>query len=131
MEGDLDNGFLVLPHFTVPGEVTAADPSPAYPKEVRFDFSSASEKSLFPGEPKITFLADEKVVYETAGQFSTSKYEDKFSEYLSLADSVSGISPNDEWQNAEDENWKQGISLHAGTSRRVGGNESLREGEVA
>ncbi len=84
LEGDPDNGLSVFPHFTVPGEVTAADPSSTYPKEVRFDFSSTSEKSLFPGAPKITFLADDKVVYETTEQFSTSKFEDKFSEYLSL-----------------------------------------------
>ncbi|HSS20010.1 MAG TPA: hypothetical protein VLL54_08045 [Pyrinomonadaceae bacterium] len=84
LEGDINDGFLVTPHYTLPGKVTAADPSPIAPKEIRFDFSSSSDKSLFPGAPKITFLADDKVVFETTQQFSTSKYGDKFSEYLSL-----------------------------------------------
>ena len=40
---------------------------------------------MFPGEPKITVLADGKTVYETSAQFSTSKLPDgKFSEFLVL-----------------------------------------------
>jgi hypothetical protein len=84
LEGDLDNGLSLTPHYTVPGNITAAQPSDAPPKFVSFDFSSTSDKSLFPGAPKISFLADEKVVYETEAQFSTSKFGEKFSESLSL-----------------------------------------------
>jgi hypothetical protein len=53
------------------------------PKSVGVDFASYSEKSLFPGEPKILFIADGKVIFETAEQFSTSKNQDGlFSEFL-------------------------------------------------
>lgn len=85
LEGDLENGLSLLPHFTVPGNVTPVEPCATFPESVRFDFSSFSEKSIFPGAPKLTFLADQKVVFQTTAQFSTSKFDDKFSEYLSLA----------------------------------------------
>lgn len=84
LEGDLNFGLAVAPHFTVPGDATGLRRSPSPPQSVTFDFASYSEKSLFPGEPKITFFTDGKVLFETAGQFSTSKADDKFFESLSL-----------------------------------------------
>jgi hypothetical protein len=84
LEGDLTNGLSVTPHYTVPGNITAAEPSNVPPKFVTFDFSSSSDKSMFPGAPKVTFLADKKIVYQTEAQFSTSKFGDKFYETLAL-----------------------------------------------
>lgn len=86
LEGDANFGMSVLVHFTVPGEATELKRSLASPEFVSFDFSSFSEKSMFPGQPKIVALADEKVIFETAQQFSTSKSPDtgQFSEALSL-----------------------------------------------
>jgi hypothetical protein len=84
LEGDLNYGLLVIPHYTVPGDVTGVKSS-VLPRSVVFDFASYSEKSLFPGEPRITFLTDGKVVFDTAAQFSTSKGSDeKFFESLAL-----------------------------------------------
>jgi hypothetical protein len=74
----------VIPHFTVPGEVSVARRSASFPDSVRFDFSSFSEKSMFPGAPTFTFLADGKVVFATPQQFSTSKFDEKFSEFASI-----------------------------------------------
>jgi hypothetical protein len=85
LEGDTDNGLALSPHFSVRGDVTGVRRSVAAPRSVSFDFSSYSEKSMFPGEPQIVFLADGKIVFETAAQFSTSKsLEGKFSEFLLL-----------------------------------------------
>jgi hypothetical protein len=85
LEGDLNYGLAVAPHFTVPGDATGVRRSSSLPRAVSFDFASYSEKSMFPGEPKITVLADGKVVFETSAQFSTSKSpEGKFSEFLLL-----------------------------------------------
>lgn len=84
LEGDLNNGFSVVPHFAVPGDASGARRSTTFPDSVRFDFFSYSEKSMFPGAPKFTFLTDGKVVFETTEQFSTSKFEDKFSESASI-----------------------------------------------
>ena len=84
LESDAINDFSVMPHFTVPGDATGVRRATSFPDEVRFDFASSSEKSLFPDAPHITFLSDGKVVYETTDQFSTWKYGEKFSETLSL-----------------------------------------------
>jgi hypothetical protein len=84
LEGDLNYGLALLPHFTVPGDATGVRRSSSYPATVSFDFSCYSEKSMFPGAPKIMFLVDGKSAFETSEQFSTSKYDEKFSEYLSL-----------------------------------------------
>jgi hypothetical protein len=85
LEGDMNYGLALASHFTVPGDATGVRRSSSFPQSVSFDFSSYSEKSIFPGEPKITALADGKVVFETSQQFSTSKSpEGKFSEFLLL-----------------------------------------------
>jgi hypothetical protein len=76
LAGDLKLGLSMVPHFTVPGDATGVRRSAAPPQSVSFDFASYSEKSLFPGEPKIIFLADRKTVFETSAQFSTSKNPD-------------------------------------------------------
>src|SRR6185295_16899973 len=80
LEGDLNNGFSVAPHFSVPGDASGLKRSTSFPDSVSFDFLSFSEKSMFPGAPKFTFLTDGKVVFESSEQFSTSKVDEKFSE---------------------------------------------------
>jgi hypothetical protein len=84
LEGDINNGLSVMPHFTVPGDVTGIKRSASFPESVRFDFTSSSEKSMFPGAPTIAFLVDRKMVLETQEQFSTSKFGERFSESVSL-----------------------------------------------
>lgn len=85
LEGDVNYGFSVVPHLTVPGDATGAKRSTSFPESVTFDFFSSSEKSMFPGAPKFTFLTDGKVTFQTSEQFSTSKFEEKFSESASIA----------------------------------------------
>jgi len=85
LEGDLDNGLALAPHFTVPGDATSVTRSSSRPSSVSLDFASYSEKSMFPGESKISVLSDGKAVFATSGVFSTSKLpEGKFSEFLLL-----------------------------------------------
>ncbi|HEV7747402.1 MAG TPA: hypothetical protein VGO56_20560 [Pyrinomonadaceae bacterium] len=84
LEGDINNGLSVIPHFTVPGDASDLKRSTSFPDSVRFDFSSFSEKSMFPGAPTFTFLADGKAVFETPEQFSTSKFGEQFTEFASV-----------------------------------------------
>lgn len=85
LEGGLNYGLAVSPHFIVAGDATGGRRSPSYPQSVSFDFASHSEAPMFPGKPIITFLADGNVVFETSAQFSTSKLADgKTSEFLLL-----------------------------------------------
>lgn len=85
LQGKQNQGLTMSVYCTLRGDATGvkrADP----PKAVDVDLASYSEKSLFPGEPKIQFIADGKVVFTTAKQFSTSKNMDGlFSESVSVA----------------------------------------------
>lgn len=75
LQGDLDEGLALAPHFKLSGDATGVKLSPG-PRFVSFDFASYAPKSMFPGETQITFLADERVVFETKGVFSESTLAD-------------------------------------------------------
>ena len=84
LPGDLNQGLTVSVYFKVRGDATGVRRADA-PESVSFDFASYSEKSLFPGAPKIQVLADGKVAFQTATQFSTSKNADGlFSEFATI-----------------------------------------------
>ncbi len=83
LEGTPEKGVTVVPHFSVAGDVNKTRPKP--PEEVSLDFAVFSEKPKFPNLTKIVFLSDNKIVYQTEGQFSTSKIaDDMYSEFLYL-----------------------------------------------
>ncbi len=83
LEGIPEKGVTVVPHFAVLGDVNKTRPTP--PNEVSLDFAAFSDKPKFPDITKIGFVVDNKVVYQTEGQFSTSKIADNmYSEFLYL-----------------------------------------------
>lgn len=83
LEGTSEKGVTVFPHFSVVGDANKTRSKP--PNEVVLDFAVFSEKPKFPNLTKIVFLSDNKIVYRTEGQFSTSKIaDDTYSEFLYL-----------------------------------------------
>jgi hypothetical protein len=83
LEGTPEKGVTVFPHFSVTGDVNKTRPKP--PNEVSLDFAAFSDKPKFPDITKILFRVDNKLVYITEGQFSTSKIAgDMYSEFLYL-----------------------------------------------
>ena len=83
LEGTAEKGVTLVPHFSVAGDAGKVRPKP--PGEVTLDFAVFSEKPKFPNVTKIVFLSDNKVAYQTEGQFSTSKIgNDMYSEFLYL-----------------------------------------------
>jgi hypothetical protein len=83
LEGTAEKGVILVPHFSVAGDVNRITPKP--PQEVGLDFAAFSEKPKFPNLTKLVFLSDNKIVYRTEGQFSTSKIaDDMYSEFLYL-----------------------------------------------
>lgn len=83
LEGTAEKGVILVPHFTVAGDVNKITPKP--PDEVHLDFAAFSEKPKFPNITKLVFLSDNRIVYQTEGQFSTSKIaDDMYNEFLYL-----------------------------------------------
>src|ERR1700741_4099416 len=83
LEGTAEKGVILVPHFSVAGDVNKITPKP--PDKVGLDFAAFSEKPKFPNLTKLVFVSDNKIVYLTEGQFSTSKISsDMYSEFLYL-----------------------------------------------
>ena len=83
LEGTTEKGVIVLPHFSVAGDINKTRPKA--PAEVLLDFAAFSEQPKFPNVTKLVFLSDDKIVYQTEGQFSTSKIAgDTYCEFLYL-----------------------------------------------
>jgi len=83
LEGVAGKGLTFVTHFSVAGNVNEITPKPA--AEVSMDFASFSEKPKFANLTKIVFLSDNQIVYQTEGQFSTSKIRaDEYTEFLYL-----------------------------------------------
>jgi hypothetical protein len=83
LEGTPEKGVTVIPHFSVAGNVSKTVPKP--PDEVGLDFAAFSDKPRFPNLTKIVFLSDNKIIYRTEDQFSTSKAADNtYNEFLYL-----------------------------------------------
>jgi len=71
LEGTTEKGVILVPHFSVAGHLNKI--TPKAPDEVLLDFAAFSEKPKFPNLTKIVFVSDNKIVYRTEGQFSTSR----------------------------------------------------------
>ena len=83
LEGVAGYGLTMLPRFTVPGDTSKA--TPRAPANVTLDFASFAQKQSFPGVTKIELIGDDKIVFQTEGQFSTSRSNDGLvSEFLYL-----------------------------------------------
>ena len=83
LEGTTEKGVILVSHFSVAGNINKITPKP--PDEVLLDFAAFSEKPKFPNTTKVVFLSDNKIVYQTEGQFSTSKIAgETYCEFLYL-----------------------------------------------
>jgi len=83
LEGVPGNGLTLIPRLTVPGDTSKV--TPRAPTDVTLDVASFAKKQSFPGLTKIEFIGDDKIVYQTEGQFSTSRSNDGLvSEFLYL-----------------------------------------------
>ena len=83
LEGTTEKGVVLVSHFSVAGNINKITPKP--PDEVLLDFAAFSEKPMFPNITKLVFLSDDKIVYQTEGQFSTSKIAgETYCEFLYL-----------------------------------------------
>jgi hypothetical protein len=85
LEGDLNDGVAMAPHFSVPGDATGLRRSQIPPAFVGLDFASFSANPRFPTATKVTLSADGNPIYEVTDTFSSSKQTNGgYSEFLLL-----------------------------------------------
>ena len=85
LEGDLNDGVALAPHFSVPGDATGLRRSKIPPAFVGLDFASFSANPRFPAATKVTLSADGNPIYEVTDSFASSKQTTgSYSEFLLL-----------------------------------------------
>jgi hypothetical protein len=85
LEGDLDNGLALIPHFTVRGDATAPHHKLPPPKSVTFEFASFAPKKVFNNDPKIVITGDGKTIFSDKARNLSAPTENKSgNEFLSL-----------------------------------------------
>lgn len=85
LEGNLNDGVALAPHFSVPGDATGLRRSKIPPAFVGLDFASYSANPRFPAATKVTLSADGKPIYEVTDSFASSKQTTGgYSEFLLL-----------------------------------------------
>lgn len=62
LEGDLDHGIALAPHFTVPGKLDPSGKAPM-PKAVTFDFASYAKRKIFSKSSPLIIQGDDKAIY--------------------------------------------------------------------
>jgi hypothetical protein len=68
--GNDRNGIMLFPHFVIPGDNVSA-PKVVIPKSVLLDFSTYSDKRMFPNNPKLIISVDEQKIF--SGNAKTTK----------------------------------------------------------
>jgi hypothetical protein len=63
LEGDLDRGVVLSPHFVVRGDATTAGRSSGIPDVVVFSFASYAPEKIFKGDPTLRIVADSYAVF--------------------------------------------------------------------
>lgn len=63
LEGDMDKGLMLSPHFLVRGDATTAGRSAGIPDAVVFNFASYAPEKLFNGDPQLRIIADGYTIF--------------------------------------------------------------------
>ena len=69
LDGDMNHGIALVPHFTFKGNVSDANRSP--PDSVVFDFASYADAKVFPGNASLNIRCDEIVVFSGSARLLT------------------------------------------------------------
>jgi len=72
LEGDLNHGIAMVPHFTVHGNLKAASNKLAPPEFVTVDFASYADKKVFPADAKLAIDADDTKIFSGRARLLSS-----------------------------------------------------------
>lgn len=60
LDGDMNHGIALVPHFTVPGDARRSDTATTAPESVVFDFASYADKPFFSDNAKLEIYCDDR-----------------------------------------------------------------------
>jgi hypothetical protein len=84
LDGDVNRGLALVPHFTIPGDVFAANRAPQLPRSVGLEFASYSKEKLYSSDSSLKITADGKVIYTGMARLMSSSINNgSASEFLS------------------------------------------------
>lgn len=63
LEGDMDRGVMLSPHFIVRGDATTAGHAVGIPAAVVFNFASYAPEKIFNGDPPLRIVADGNTIF--------------------------------------------------------------------
>ena len=77
LDGDMNRGIALVPHFTVPGDARKSDtPTPA-PESVVFDFASYADKPVFSDNAKLEIYCDDRLALNGVARLISGKPTEK------------------------------------------------------
>jgi len=72
LEGDLNHGIAMVPHFTVRGNLKASSNKLTPPEFVTVDFASYADKKVFPADAKLAIDADDTKIFSGRARLLSS-----------------------------------------------------------
>jgi hypothetical protein len=73
LDGDMNHGIALVPHFTVPGDARRSDTATTAPESVVFDFASYADKPFFSDNAKLEIYCDDRLALNGIARLMSGK----------------------------------------------------------
>jgi hypothetical protein len=77
LEGDMNHGIALVPHFTVAGDARRSDTATTAPESVVFDFASYADKPFFSDNAKLEIYCDDRLALSGLARLISGKPSEK------------------------------------------------------
>jgi hypothetical protein len=77
LDGDMNHGIALVPHFTVPGDARRSDTATTAPESVVFDFASYADKPFFSDNAKLEIYCDDRLALSGLARLISGKPSEK------------------------------------------------------
>ena len=76
LDGDMNHGIALVPHFTVAGDARRSDTATTAPESVIFDFASYADEPFFPDNAKLEIYCDDRLAANGIARLMSGKPSD-------------------------------------------------------
>ena len=77
LDGDMNHGIALVPHFTVSGDARRSDTATTAPESVVFDFASYADKPFFSDNAKLEIYCDDRLALNGLARLISGKPSEK------------------------------------------------------